>query len=80
MCAYFIAGLDVDRVVGRTLLLLAGGEHGDDAEADRLHGKSGRPVVRQDRQADVACSSVHAVSHGRRERKRSREYESVAAN
>ena len=31
-------------------------EHTDDAEADRLNGEGGRPVLGQDGQADVAVT------------------------
>ena len=37
-------------------LLLRRGEHGDDGEADRLHGERWAPVFGQDGEADVAVA------------------------
>ena len=48
-----IARLDVDAVVRRSLLLLAAGQHGDDAQADGSDRQRSRPVLGQDAQADV---------------------------
>lgn len=57
-----VAGLYIERIVRWSLLLLATGEHGDDAEADGLHGQGRRPVVCQDGQTDVAIA-VHVGVH-----------------
>lgn len=51
-----VTSLDVEGVVRGPLLLLGGGQHGDDGEADGLHGERGAPVVREDGQADVAVA------------------------
>ena len=37
-------------------LLLTAAQHADDAETDGLDGQGRRPVVRQDRHADVAVT------------------------
>ena len=39
-----------------THLFLRRGEHGDDGEADRLHGERRAPVLGQDGEADVAVA------------------------
>lgn len=50
------AGLHVDRIVRRSLLLLARGEHRDNTQTDRSHRQGGRPVLGEDAQADVAVA------------------------
>ena len=40
-----------------THLFLRRGEHGDDGEADRLHGERRAPVLGQDGEADVAVAA-----------------------
>jgi len=52
----FGAGFNVEGVVRWSAFLLGRGQHGDDGQADRLHGQGGRPVVRQDGEADVAVA------------------------
>ena len=50
------AGLNVEGVIGRPGLLFGGGKHGDDGETDGFHAEGRRPIVGQDRQADVAIA------------------------
>jgi len=52
----FGASFHIESVIRWAALLLGGGQHGDDGQADRLHGQGGRPVVRQDGEADVAVA------------------------
>jgi len=52
----FVASLDVEGVVGWSFFVGTRGEHGDDGETNGLDGESGRPVVRQDRKADVTVA------------------------
>ena len=52
----FGAGFHIESIIRWSTLLLGGGQHGDDGQADRLHGQGGRPVVRQDGEADVAVA------------------------
>lgn len=49
----FAAGAHVERVVRRQLLLLAAGQHRQDAQADGLHRQRRRPVVGENAQANV---------------------------
>lgn len=58
LCSFrvFAAGSRVDEVVGRALLLFRRAEHGQDGETHGLNGKRRRPVVGEDREADVAVA------------------------
>jgi len=52
----FGAGFHIEGIVRWPALLLGGSQHGDDGQANRLHGQGGRPVVREDGETDVTIA------------------------
>jgi len=53
----------IDRVVGRSFLVLATGEHADNGETDGLDAKRRRPVVGENGETDVPIA-VHVRMDG----------------
>lgn len=52
----FVAGFDIESVVRRSLFVRARREHRDDGETNGLDGQGGRPILSQNRKADVTVA------------------------
>ena len=52
----FIASFDVERVIGRPFLIRAGRQHRDNGETNCFDGQRGRPILCQNRKADVSVA------------------------